>query len=215
MSLDIKAALYGTTRRMHAVQRYSSLPVVRPENVAEHSWQIALLSYLIGLDQTAQGRQPNMSILLERAIMHDISESLSGDIIRSFKHSSTEIKNAIDNADDLNMVKLMKELTGTNEWESTMVGVGVYYAWRDAKRGFEGEIVAFADLLCVVSYCQEEHALGSRKLDRVLRHLYEHTIIPFSEEHSWCLQYVQDLFPTGKWCNPYYEGNLMIGSSQK
>lgn len=194
--LSVANALTGTLRRMHAVQRYSSLPVVRSENVAEHSWQIAALCSLIAEDLWLEGKRVDIGKLLTRAIFHDVSEALSGDIIRSYKHSSQEMLTACGNADADNMISLQAEIGGR-------AGRVMSKAWAEAKgKDLEGEIVALADLLCVVAYCVEEHALGNRKIDHVLRGAYEGPLVVY-HTHWYLAQYVNDLFPNRKWNDPY------------
>lgn len=214
--LDINAALFGTIRRMHAVQRYSSLPVLRPENVAEHSWQVAMLSYMIGLDvrEREHGWTVNMELLLSKAICHDLSEVLSGDIIRSFKHSSPEVSSAINRADEINMRKLLIELSGDPAWQNSRWS-DVWIAWANAKgTSRESGIVALADMLCVVSYCQEEHALGNRKLDHILKAVYEGALAPMRRDMLWTRPYIDGVFPNALWHDPYAPENLNIRVDQ-
>lgn len=196
MALDIRAALNGKLRRMHYVQRYSSLPVVRPENVAEHSWQIAMLSYLIGRDLESRGITIVMGDLLAKAVTHDMSEAISGDIIRSYKYSSAAMTRACQDADLINMDALVKE-----------IGVDILFDdWQNAKDGMlEGQIVKLADWLCVVSYCVAERRLGNLEIEGVLRHLYE-TAISTYHGHEYLHRYVDELFPNRQWDDPYEIG---------
>lgn len=190
------SVLSGTLRRMHNVQRYSSIPVVRTENVAEHSWQITMICYLIGHDLQAHGITVMMESLLSKALTHDVSEALSGDIIRSYKHSSEQMIIACHAADRLNMLDLCCELDGEGT-DSLMQD------WINAKdSSLEGHIVKLADLLCVVSYCMEEHALGNSKIDFVLRELYTTTLSGY-HTHTYLAPYVDPLFPNREWRDPY------------
>lgn len=141
----------------------------------------------------------NFGSLLGRAISHDVSEALSGDIIRSYKHSSPKLKDACDEADEINMERLVKEL-GRGAATDTLWG-----HWRTAKKSvnfkLEGEIVAFCDLLCVISYCVEEHALGNTRILFILKRMYEETLSEW-HDHPWLGKYVNDLFPNRKWDDP-------------
>ena len=75
--------------------------------------------------------------------------------------------------------------------------------WRDSKDGtLEGQIVSLADLLCVVSYCAEEHALGNRRISFVLKAAYE-TVLMRYHTHSYLSRYVDELFPNRRWNDPY------------
>ena len=194
----IREALYGKLRRMHHVQRYSSLPVITRENVAEHSWQVAMLSLMMALEI-----RERFAILVDiqetvtRAICHDVSEALSGDIIRSYKHSSPKMVQACQDADVINMEKLVQELG------AGLAARHVQVQWRDAKRpSLEGDIVSLADMLCVVSYCVEERAMGNTKLDNVLRVLYEETLAGY-HDHPQLGHFMDEIFPSKCWDDPY------------
>lgn len=151
--MNLKALLHGTIRRMHSVRRYSSIPVIQPENVAEHSWQVAMIAMTIAddINSAAGHRIFDVESVLRKALVHDLSEVSSGDVIRSYKHSSADILEAMNIADEANMKKLANELDygELSEW------------WSYSKRFDEGELVALADLLCVVSYCAAEERLGN------------------------------------------------------
>lgn len=190
---DIRAVLGGTLTRMHRVQRYSSVPVLRPENVAEHSWQVAMICYAIGTDVNARSVVSiDIGALLVKALTHDVSEALSGDIIRSFKHSSPALKKAIEDADAINMAKLRTEI-------GQPVGQDLYVAWSEAKDDtLEGDIVGLADLLCVVSYCIEEYALGNRRILFIAERMYKENLFMW-HTHNYLGRYVDALYPHGDW----------------
>lgn len=198
----IKEALNGPLRRMHYVQRYSSIPAVNPENVAEHSWQIAMLCLLIGHDvrerMQKEGVDLDIGSLLAQAICHDVSEAMSGDIIRSFKHSSQDLIAAIERADRRNMETLCASLGGG--WASN----NLYQRWYRAKdyTTLEGKIVALADMLCVVSYCVNERLLGNRHCDGVLRDLYNEALVLWRDDPILGY-YVVELFPNDNWSDAY------------
>lgn len=200
--INLPNILTGTLRRMHYVQRYSSVPVLNPENVAEHSWQIAMISYMLSMDINHNWQPATVDIeeVLVKAIVHDVSEALSGDIIRSYKHSSPAMRAACQEADRLNMAKLMDEV-------GREAGFQLTADWANAKDdSLEGEIVALADLLCVVSYCVNERTLGSRACDFILKELYTETLCHW-HQHKYLGVYVDQLFPRKMWHDPYTRTN--------
>lgn len=195
--LDLRAALTGTLRRMHYVRRYSSIPTILPENVAEHSWQVAMLGYLIAEDINWRGDQlVNTGEVTNRAIMHDVSEAMSGDIIRSFKHGSEAIRVACKEMDKTNVEYLCIELGASETFVMEFLGA--------KDQTLEGQIVSLSDMLCVVSYCISEHRLGNRQADFVLEELYH------KELTAWALHpvlgyYITAIFPNENWRDAYEE----------
>lgn len=196
---NLMAVLTGKLQRMHHVQRYSSIPVVFPENVAAHTGQMGMLAYLIGTDYNEQITHPeaqklDMGKLLSRAVVHDcMSEVMSGDIIRSYKHSSHEIKEACRRADLINVNLLGEEIGGPPGREAIL-------DWVAAKSELEGRVVALCDLLCVVAYCVQEHRAGNTLIDGVMRGM--HTAIQEFRVGTLA-RYVDAVFPTNEWDDPY------------
>jgi 5'-deoxynucleotidase YfbR-like HD superfamily hydrolase len=194
MALDLNN-LHGRIRRMHHVNRYSSLPVVKPENVAAHSWQVAFISYLIAEDLAEKGCIVSPELALKAAVVHDVSEALSGDIIRSYKYQTPQMEAATRGADAVNVRQLAEEL-GSSRLESD---------WTLAKdQTLEGRIVALADVICVVTYCVEEERMGNSMLDHVLEGAYNNLLRPLRDHPLWG-RYVMQLFPQDNYRSGYRE----------
>lgn len=191
--MDLFSVLIGPVSRMSHVTRYSSFPVHRRENVAEHSWWVCFISYLISEDLNCSwaadpddDRKINTGVLLSRALVHDLDESLSGDLIRSFKYSDPDLREAVRLAAERNM----KELTS----KMSPVGAGVLDDWRSAKKDPEGDIVAFADMVSVVLYCREEYIGGNQQISRALHELYTNWMYKW-HDHPWLGVYADQIFP--------------------
>lgn len=206
--------LTGPVRRLHNVERYSSMPILKEENVAEHQWQVAFISLVIYWDQKVAFEEAESAaevselglvfaqlqpeVFLPRAICHDISESMSGDIIRSFKYSTKPVAEAMKDADDKNTWRLSKEFGKAGEL--------LYGAWRDAKSIHDDpncELVAFADVVAVVTKCAEEWHLGNRHMDAICKRAYEDHMKGLADKHQWLWRYVIQLFPTDDYQDIY------------
>jgi 5'-deoxynucleotidase YfbR-like HD superfamily hydrolase len=154
MSLNILAMLTGSIKRLAHVNRYSSLPVSRRENVAEHTCFVSLFSLFIGKDLKASGVEVDFAKLLTASLMHDLDESLSGDFLRTVKYGVPGLKTLLDGASEGFLHRIEKQL-----------GVDILQDWKTAKdASLEGGILAIADLLAVVSYVLEEFSGGNRHL---------------------------------------------------
>jgi len=167
----VKNIITGDLSRLRYIDRYSSVMVLHKETVAEHMYYVSLYAYLIGLtlneeahlircEQLIPSRvgvgSPigtiNMEKLLRFAISHDLEEARTGDINRMFKHSSTEVSEAIDKAAHNEMYEMtigLKLLTG--------VSAEITDDWSHSKdKSYEGRIVSFCDYLSVLSYMLQE-----------------------------------------------------------
>jgi len=185
--MDLFSILTGPVSRMAHVTRYSSFAVLRQETVAEHSWWVSFITLLLAEDLETRGFSVDREILLRRAIVHDLSECISGDIIRSYKYSSPEMLEATKAADTENMLAVVGKMG--------RAGQNIYLAWANAKSSdLEGDIIRFADMAAVVFYTREEYLLGNRPIARVLRDMYERWFCNF-HEHPELGQYMDRMFP--------------------
>lgn len=117
----VLVASSGDIRRLASVWRYSSIPICIPENVADHSYWVAL--YSVAIHDEVINQSPNaqrkkyskrdvlLAIVL-KALVHDMGEAVTGDIVRPFKYSTEALKKAVDEAEHTMMgERLPKSLT--------------------------------------------------------------------------------------------------------
>lgn len=172
MKLDIGEMLAGSLHRMSHVNRYSSIPVTRKENVSEHSWYVAMYAYLVGKDLATAGVKVDFGELLSRALVHDLDESMTGDFLRYVKYGHPDLKRALDEVSVSMIEKMSAELS-----------VQLLPHWKNAKADdIEGHIIAVVDLARVISYVNEEYATGNTHVLHILSECCEY-IDEFSKEH--------------------------------
>lgn len=153
-SLDLRLLLTGVTRRAAHVYRYSSRPVHRKEGVAEHIFYASFYSLVIAKFLIQKGIFVDLGKVLERAVVHDLDEALTGDFLRPVKYGDPAIKEGLDRLSR----RFLSEI-------SAQFGVDLTNSWETAKdESLEGRILYLADLLCVVAYVHEEFLYGNRHL---------------------------------------------------
>lgn len=200
--MNLFEAITGKISRMSHVTRYSSVAVIRRENVAEHSWWVAFISLLIGEDlHQHRGTWGHPTVDLERmlirALVHDLSECVSGDIIRTFKYSDPALTAAINAADELSIRDLAEDLGSA--------GNTITDAWRNSKdESIEGDIVRFADMAVVAFYCREEDRTGNRGIRPVLEVMYNTWFHEF-HDHRYLAPYLDAMFPTRSYTDMFRE----------
>lgn len=162
--LNFTNLLEGSINRMSHVFRFSSIPVNRRENVAEHSWYVSMYAFFIAKDYEERwnGEDPIPRVdygkLLSRALLHDLDESHTGDFLRIVKYGHPDLKRALDEV-SVSMINKMQEELGVEFTEP----------WAQAKADdLEGEIIEIADLLRVVSYVVEEISSGNKHIIHIL-----------------------------------------------
>lgn len=103
-------AVTGDLKRLSDVWRYSSIPVISRENDIEHLGWVCMYSLLIHNEL-----RPESHFLIgpiaTHAISHDVIEAVTGDVVRTFKYSSDELRKAIKKAETGLFNSLPKPIT--------------------------------------------------------------------------------------------------------
>jgi 5'-deoxynucleotidase YfbR-like HD superfamily hydrolase len=185
--IDLRDVVLGNTSRLRFVIRFSNCPRIHDESVSDHSFYVAIYSYLIGLALVANGTKLDLGRMLGKALLHDVDECFSGDFIRMFKHSTPELKEQIDRACGSFMTKYCADIT-----QSDKLAVWIYGSWFDSKTDVEGAVVAFADYLSVLSYIHQEIDLGNKRMERQLPELrrFHEGFVSRKEEFGFLEEYI-------------------------
>lgn len=153
MYLDLTAMLKGDVTRLRYVIRYSTCQRLHSENVAEHSYYVALYTMFIADWCNAQEYDNDdlphidVGLALRYALMHDLEEAITGDLPRSFKYSLPEIASVLHSGAEMAIDRLCSEVFPgmeseyVNDWDLSK-----------SEESYEGRIVRFADYLAVLSY---------------------------------------------------------------
>ena len=145
----------GDVRRLSYVTRYSSIPVNIAENVAEHSFYVGLYSVLVHKCMRPNDDETIGAILL-KSITHDLAECITGDIVRTFKYSSIELKSAIDKAEE----KIINQfpLSVTNLLKKTQDILS------DGNENYVKAVVKAGDFMSLHQYMIREVRRGNREI---------------------------------------------------
>lgn len=131
---------------MAGVYRFSMIRLTHPENVLEHTGAVVLLCYVIGSHCNKLGCDLNMATLLSKAALHDIDETITGDIPRPTKYFSKPLRDAFAEL----------EKRGARNISIAFDLPEIARLHQTAKSGPEGFVVAFADMLAAAQRVWEE-----------------------------------------------------------
>lgn len=179
LELNIDQMLTGAITRARHVFRFAGTPVNHRENIAEHSFYVTLYALLLGEEYIQQwGGTINRGALMMRAMVHDLEENLTGDVVRSVKYAGDQsIKDALHKIGNSVMLR-MSEDTGAPV---------LHDYWRCAKDAtLEGRIVALADLITVAAYAIQEKRSGNNNMHEVLACNKEYLLIFLQEMPPDC-----------------------------
>ncbi len=176
-NLNVKSLLTGYAARLRYVRRFQTCRVGIPETVAEHSYYTVLYALLVGHwceeNSPAVHGRLDLRLVAMRATLHDLEEARSGDFPRAFKHSTPELKKALDLAGSQAIDQVLAQWTDDR---TTREKYRKYWAQAKDDATYEGRIVAFADFLSSISHVAQEvidHNLGFLEHVADIRLYYE------------------------------------------
>lgn len=122
------------------VIRYSLMNQAIPETLSMHITDVALMSYIIASHLTFMCDEDiDLGEVLEKAVLHDLDEVLTGDVVRPTKYYNDDIHNSLDELAKESIDKISDKLGSPR----------LSQIWRNAKSGKSGCIIKLVDMLCV------------------------------------------------------------------
>lgn len=137
--------------RLQFITRYSNIPRVRDENVAQHSFFVAsiCLELMNGMDGIDREK------VLTMAIVHDWAEADIDDIAHNIKRDYPKVKEALKEA----------ELEAMSVYPDSILIPYIEYEEGQSK---ESMIVKLADTIQCVQYLEHEISLGNKFMEPLL-----------------------------------------------
>jgi len=158
--------IFEQHNRLSCIIRFNNTPTLTSESVAEHSYYVAFLAMMFGDYLDDKGCDINRELLLKMALVHDLEEIISGDIIKILK--TGEFKKALDKLNCKSMQYLCDVLGGKRAED-------YYHIWELAKEKqcVEAKIIDLADLLSCLIYSIKEIHCGNRYFKEILIYVAE------------------------------------------
>ncbi len=160
--------LFAYLSRMKFIRRWSLMHSTYPENVQEHSLQVALVTHILAV---IRNRLFSGAVNPERAatlaLYHDVGEVLIGDLPTPVKYFNPEIKTAYQTIEQTAVHKLFGMLP-----EELKDDYQPFFKPTDADRDHH-ELVKAADKLCAYLKCLEEVSAGNHEFSQAEQTLKE------------------------------------------
>jgi 5'-deoxynucleotidase len=144
--------------RLRFIRRWSLMRNTEPENVAEHTFYVALLTHaLCTIGREVFGKDPDVGRAVTLALFHDVAEVMTGDIPTPVKHHDDAI------------LRGMRELEGVATAQLlAMVPANLRASYRPLIEPDGGDREALrwvraADKLAAYLKCAAEVASGNRE----------------------------------------------------
>ncbi|MBN2910443.1 5'-deoxynucleotidase [Polycladomyces sp. WAk] len=149
-------AFFAYLYRLRLIQRWSLMRNVMPENVAEHSFHVALLTHAlctIGIE--VFGKQIPVEKAVTLALFHDVTEVITGDIPSPVKHHNDKLLGGFRELENLAAERLCD-----------MIPEPLHRHYRPLIHGEDSDLhrwVKAADLLDAYLKCEMEISAGNRE----------------------------------------------------
>ncbi len=143
--------------KMRYINRWALMRNSMNENLSEHSLETAYIAHALAVISNKRlGNEVDVSGVVLRALYHDCSEILTGDLPTPVKYNNPEIKKAYKELEKLANEKLLKLLPEDMREEYE----GYFEESADLK---ERELLWAADKLSAVIKCLQEESAGNRE----------------------------------------------------
>lgn len=164
--------------RLTNITRFASTFTMHKENVASHSFFVTYIAMMLCdvWNEESVDNQVDTERVLRIALLHDIEESFSGDLISSMKNRNKEFAAAVQKVN----LEMMDEIFG--EW-----GQEYKDLWAENKMTREGKIVHIADTLALLCYVSSEVDLGNRQMIPVFSRAIKRVCSTILEDSDWTI----------------------------
>lgn len=135
--------VFRMMHRLESAHRYSQIQMTREENVMEH---IGFVCTMIQVLWYKWDRSFDLGLALSKAVVHDLDETITGDVPRTTKYASKSIREEFEIIEAAGVRKLCEGLAMNPEDADEFFNL-----WSSAKdHSPEGMVVKYVDLLAVV-----------------------------------------------------------------
>ena len=171
-------SLYKSNRRLSTIYRFCTVPKIRSESVAEHSYYTAYYTMLIA--DRIEGIDKEKAIRM--ALLHDVEEVKSGDVPHTTKEEYPEFDESLEkmNATIINDVL---------ENDEKYINI-----WKEQRNGSseESKIVMLADVISVLIYSKEEKNMGNQYMEEVYDKILKRLKYFVSKNEKY--KFIEELF---------------------
>ena len=157
---------FANLARMKLIYRWPLMRNIQPENIAEHSLQVAMVAHALGIIKNRLfGGSVNADRAAVMALYHDSSEVLTGDLPTPIKYHNPAIASEYKKIEKLAEQRLL-----------AMLPAEFIEDFRPLLDSSQQELAAArlvkaADTLCAYSKCLEELAAGNHEFELAKRRL--------------------------------------------
>lgn len=159
--MSARSHFFAYLSRMKFIQRWGLMRNTCPENIQEHSLQVALVAHCLALVRNqVLGGQVDAQRVMALALFHEVGEVITGDLASPIKYFSPEIKTAYGRIEEVANLRLLGMVPAPlREQYRTLL-------FPEAADTQCLQLVKAADKLCAYLKCLEELKAGNQEFSQ-------------------------------------------------
>jgi 5'-deoxynucleotidase len=190
---------FATISRMKYIERWALMRNSRPENLSEHSAEVAMIAHALCVIGTVRyGRELDAEKAALIGLYHDASEIITGDMPTPVKYYNEELKNAYKGVESAAEKSLLRKLPDDLRpvYEKIFSPDGGELCDRESaeRERYMRRLVKAADKLSALIKCIEEENAGNSEF-RTARASLQKTIDRLAGELPEVKDFVDEFLP--------------------
>jgi len=183
---------HADVKRLDYVIRYNSIPSLYQESVSQHTFWVVLHSVLLHRTISKNTNKQDDSIetfILRKALIHDIGECVTGDVVRTFKYANPDLKKAVDDTEDMMVEKYLPSII------KELISDSVPKNGEDAK--YVDTIVKAGDFISLFNYMRREFNRGNQEIAPFLNKMRQDFMAMHeksAKENEWYQKKISELY---------------------
>ncbi|MCX7921661.1 MAG: 5'-deoxynucleotidase [Clostridia bacterium] len=154
--------------RMKYISRWGLMRNTQPENIQEHSHQVAVIAHALAvIKNTVYGGQVDPNNVAVLAIFHDCNETITGDMPTPIKYYNPDIKQAYKKVEEISKNRLISMLPQ----ELKEAYSPILFHREEDKEAWK--IVKVADRIAAYIKCIEEEKAGNNEFKKAGETIYK------------------------------------------
>lgn len=166
LNKNVYEYLSYVTGRLSSITRYSTTKSITRQSVMEHIGNVAFISLVLSEYFNEHGMRNDAGKAVKLALIHDVSETISGDMPHDSKYSygkiSEGLRKQLGNLEEITMDYSLGKLKDKRMSDALY---SLFEEYND-RESIESKIVKLADFYDVALYTHQEIRLGNKSMHR-------------------------------------------------
>lgn len=188
----MESHFFATISRMKYIERWALMRSSRPENLSEHSLEVAMIAHaLCTIGNIRYNRSLNADHAALIGLYHDASEIITGDMPTPVKYFNADIRSAYKEVEAVANNRLLFQLPEDLRpaYES------IFHKGKDENELLMWRMVKAADKLSALIKCIEEERSGNTEF-HTAKESTEQSLSEMAEELPEVRDFLRDFLPS-------------------